>query len=90
MKTSHNLLVEVNLPKFFFQNLTVSVPKKGLKSLCPFISTLYCGPLDDQKPLEKQATLSVKNAYYYKAFVFLKKKQNKTKRLGVEPKTFNV
>ena len=34
--------------KFSFQN--------ELKSLCPFRSTLYC-PLDDQRPLKKQALL---------------------------------
>ena len=36
-------------------------------SLCPSRSTLYC-PLDDQRPLKKQAfwLKSINNAYYYK------------------------
>ena len=40
--------------------------KKELKSLFPFRSTLY-GPLDDQKPLEKQAfwLKSINNTYYH-------------------------
>ena len=52
--------------KFLFPKDNRLFLKKELESLFPFRSTLYC-PLDDQKPLEKQAfwLKSINNTYYY-------------------------
>ena len=52
--TTLRLALLVFHAKFLFPKDNRLFVKKELESLFPFRSTLYC-PLDDQKPLEKQA-----------------------------------